>query len=370
MSAKFLYLKVKNYLMDLIKQNANTHNYCLPSEKQLARRFNVSRITIQTAMRELQHEGLIERIQGKGTFIKTDTFINSDLNVSLYKICLCLQGTETHFVNRMIFGVKEFCEKNNTNCFIFVTYNDKLSETRIINSIPSIGFDGLIIYPVDGDYYNEKLIKMAMDKFPVVIIDRRLSDINLSYVASDHYKMTYEHVTKLIKNGHSHIAIIQPISRNISSVNDRIQGYINAHIDTGLIIYKHYILDFDDRFPRLLHFPISKDIVSSFKQSYIDFLNQYPEITAIIVASNSSFLAILSAIKSLNGKKSEDYTIVTYDDDLDDIKNIIDIPYETIVQDAYQIGYQSADLLYKHITQNIPPKTIIIPEKTDSDTNL
>jgi len=41
----------------------------VPSERQLAQQFGVSPITISRALQELQHEGCIERIPSKGTFI-------------------------------------------------------------------------------------------------------------------------------------------------------------------------------------------------------------------------------------------------------------------------------------------------------------
>jgi DNA-binding LacI/PurR family transcriptional regulator/DNA-binding transcriptional regulator YhcF (GntR family) len=50
----------------------------VPSERELARQFAVSPVTIGRALQELQREGLVERIVGKGTFIsfpleKTDS---------------------------------------------------------------------------------------------------------------------------------------------------------------------------------------------------------------------------------------------------------------------------------------------------------
>jgi len=41
----------------------------LPTEDQLARHFGVSMITVRGALRELQQRGLIERRQGRGTFV-------------------------------------------------------------------------------------------------------------------------------------------------------------------------------------------------------------------------------------------------------------------------------------------------------------
>ncbi|MFH1155966.1 MAG: GntR family transcriptional regulator [Pseudomonadota bacterium] len=46
----------------------------LPSENMLAEKFNVSRMTARKAVSDLEAQGLVERIQGKGTFVRRPDF--------------------------------------------------------------------------------------------------------------------------------------------------------------------------------------------------------------------------------------------------------------------------------------------------------
>lgn len=64
--------QIKQHLIQGIK----LHHFkaALPSENQLAKRFNVSRMTARRALTELENEGYVERIQGKGTFVKKHDF--------------------------------------------------------------------------------------------------------------------------------------------------------------------------------------------------------------------------------------------------------------------------------------------------------
>jgi DNA-binding GntR family transcriptional regulator len=68
--SKFLYKQIKDYLLQLVTDNKNVPHYKLPSENQIAVKFNTSRITAKRALTELQEEGYIYRIQGKGSFLK------------------------------------------------------------------------------------------------------------------------------------------------------------------------------------------------------------------------------------------------------------------------------------------------------------
>lgn len=53
----------------------------MPSESELVAQFGVSRMTVNRALRELQSEGLVERIQGAGTFAAQLQRVSSTLTI-------------------------------------------------------------------------------------------------------------------------------------------------------------------------------------------------------------------------------------------------------------------------------------------------
>lgn len=64
-----LYSQLKNALRDLIEKGNYKPGDLMPSEYQLAEEYQVSRITVKRAVTDLVREGLLYRIQGKGTFV-------------------------------------------------------------------------------------------------------------------------------------------------------------------------------------------------------------------------------------------------------------------------------------------------------------
>src|SRR5437660_1582425 len=67
-----LYERLYNYVLDDIRKGSLRSGDRVPSEKELARKHGVSRITSMRALQNLERAGLVERIRGKGTFVAQD----------------------------------------------------------------------------------------------------------------------------------------------------------------------------------------------------------------------------------------------------------------------------------------------------------
>jgi ABC-type glycerol-3-phosphate transport system substrate-binding protein len=63
-----LYRQIKKYLIGYIRDQRDTD--MIPPEIEISRNFDVSRATVRLAIMELVKEGLVERIPGKGTFVR------------------------------------------------------------------------------------------------------------------------------------------------------------------------------------------------------------------------------------------------------------------------------------------------------------
>lgn len=66
------YIIVKHAIKAMLDQGLLEANAILPSERELMETYNVSRITVRRAVEELEQEGYLYKVQGKGTFVKGD----------------------------------------------------------------------------------------------------------------------------------------------------------------------------------------------------------------------------------------------------------------------------------------------------------
>lgn len=92
--AKPKYLQIKMQLAGLIAKGAVDHR--VPSENQLARQYRVSRMTARKALNELLRDGRVERIPGKGTFVKKRQLTQTYFHMHAFSEHARRLGVQTH----------------------------------------------------------------------------------------------------------------------------------------------------------------------------------------------------------------------------------------------------------------------------------
>ena len=63
------YVRIKNYILDSIKSGEFAPGSKIPTEKELAEMFSVSRVTANKALKELSVAGVLDSTRGRGTFV-------------------------------------------------------------------------------------------------------------------------------------------------------------------------------------------------------------------------------------------------------------------------------------------------------------
>jgi len=80
-SAAAPYSRVKSFLKSELERGRWRPGELMPSEAELVQQFGVSRMTVNRALREMQSEGLVDRVQGVGTFAAQLHRVSSTLTI-------------------------------------------------------------------------------------------------------------------------------------------------------------------------------------------------------------------------------------------------------------------------------------------------
>lgn len=355
-----LYKQIQTYIVDHIQQGIWKPDSKIPSENELAEQFNVSRITIKKALDDLVEEGLIYRIQGKGSFIAANsdgepTIYNipaSKTNLDQKLIAVVTPHLSSELASDTYAGIETTLAKHGYKMIICQTHDSQKAEEQIIKEVRQLGVAGIIIYPVEGETYNEEVLRLTLKDFPVVLIDRYFRGIEVNSVSSDNHQGSYEAICHLIGLGHSRIGMISTSYQGTTSIEDRIIGYEKALTDKEVPIDHHlYLLN-----PQKSGG--NKEIRENTKKKIQAFIRNNPDMSAIFAITSG--IEVLEAIMELGLQIPEDLSLTMFDDS--SLSHFFKTPPTCVKQQGYTIGEEAANLLVSSIEKKGQKrKKIFIP---------
>ena len=342
-----LYQQIKGYLDTMISHNLYNRDFRLPSETKIAQKFNSSRVPVIQALKALEQEGKIYRIQGKGTFIKNSSASSEPIQL---QICMLLPSLRSRFVDEIVKGAQQFFNSRQAQLFLAVTDDLPQREAELIETVQKLQLHGLLFFPIVHNVYSDAILDLAIKKYPTVFIARNMPRLNISSVFCDPYNQVYHAVEYLIGQGHEHIGYIGEDTESTLFYDKRLKWYREAmerYLPAGRAMKKE-INFFDSKAENNVYREIAA------------FLENDRELTAIITTS----LALLPIYQYLlaHNVPGNRYTIMVFDD----TENMETLAYQKLVlidQSPFKIGYLAAEQLYRQITENEPPRNINVPEQ-------
>lgn len=359
-----LYLKIYRILLEDIKNGKYKGGLRLPSEKELSNEYKVSRITSKKALEILANNGYINRMPGKGSYvregdeqnnIKADDSLEAKSNNVL--IGVIIPDFSNSYGLKLFMSLQNEAFKNNSFIVPCFSYGRQELEEKAISKLINMGVDGIIIMPVHGENYNPRLLRLVLDKFPVVLIDRYLKGIPAAFVGSDNVNAAKKATDYLLDLGHRNISFLSPPMTNTSTIEDRREGFFRSHTERGLAVdEKIWATNLISTIPRTKEKANLTTDVETIKKIIIN----NPEITSFFIIEYDIALIALEALKSLGKKIPDDISILCFDGPTTYLEDNF---FTHVHQREEEMGVGAVKILLKQLESNCNDDKIII----DSD---
>ncbi|OXM85781.1 GntR family transcriptional regulator [Paenibacillus rigui] len=345
-----LYKQIQEHIKEKIQSGELRPKDRVPSEQEIMEEYKVSKITVKNALTALADEGYVIRVQGKGTFVTEQPFhANRMKQLAPSKspanlIGFIIPTLKTGVIQKLVDHVEYYLTQAGFQMVFRITRESSAEESRAIKDLMECGVKGLIVFPTEDEKYSESLLRLSLDKFPFVFIDRYLRNIDTYTITSDNLGGAYETVSYLLGKGHRQIALISPENTN-TAVEDRTAGFEKAYTDQGVSIDKGL----------WCHVPL--DILrSNDALSYItDFLRSHPQLTAAFTMTAEMARLTSRALQGA-GSSSSVKELISFDD-----PELPHVPY--IAQNESKMAEAAVDLLIRQIDSHYEPQQVVIPVK-------
>ena len=321
---KPLYLKIKEDILQKLEENLLKPGDKLPTEHQLMEQYHVSRITVSKALNELKNQGVIVRFPNKGTFISDAVSFpslvkemaipskTSSVSCSTTEVACIIPSVVDMFGMNLVNGILSAFPSPSYLCHVFFNSNPS-SEDFLLQRCLDGHMAGVVLFPQNNPVFSDQLLTMQIKKYPLVLVDRYLPQLDTRYVIADHKAGGALCLRHLHELGHQRIAFISCSDRNTLSVQQRIDGFLEEATALGysrqnLIIMEN--LDFKKRFSYhqdLIHQLIIQNRVTAIVASesmVCSYLYDLLEYAGFPVPGQ---ISLMSFDQPINPRKSPDF---------------------------------------------------------------
>lgn len=219
-----LYEQIKAGIKEWIKNNQLKAGDKIPNESELCSLFNVSRITIRRAIKELGEEDVIEVIRGKGTFVKAS---KKDLHLLNLKGFTEGLSTEENNIEKEILYKRIIRDDSEITKTFSNKYNEFVELVRIVKDAEG---------PFSVDY-----AYLPLDVYPGIyeLLDNSVSTFAL---IRDTYKVPFTKVKKEIEYIHPSTELCKYLGINKTSTVILVKKIIYGPQGNPVHYSKYYLV--------------------------------------------------------------------------------------------------------------------------------
>jgi DNA-binding LacI/PurR family transcriptional regulator len=357
MKAEPHYQRIYDYLLGEIVSGRLGPGAKVPSEKELCRQFDVSRITCKRALEMLAGNGYIIRFRGKGSFIQSRQTNTTPGGSRL--IGLLLPDFSDAFGVTLLCEIEKNCTALGYHLLLKHTSESAAEESIAIKALAGLNVAGILLIPVHEEYYSADILKLVLEKKPLVFVDRKMRGLAAVSVSTDNIQAVEAGANHLLQLGHRKIAFYSGPIKYAPAIEDRKQGLINALVGAGIVpdpaLFCHELC--------IRQYPFQDSNSAAVDIQVIkEHLLSHPGISAAFAAEYGRAMVVKEAVIQMGLKVPEDFSILCFDAP----QSISPLPpFTHLCQDETALAQKAVESLHELISgkTTIPNGDITVPAR-------
>lgn len=323
---KPLYIVVRDLIRDAVQDGTFQAGQRLPSTKDLARQMGVSLVTAHRALQELVNDGLLQRTQGRGTFVHERYEERRQAAATMRLGLIVHEGAVLEcFYRCMVFsGIQQATHQLGADLLVLGYAEDVRNEC-----------DGLILF--ESPLHQIAAAAQRAGRRPIVSIGTHCPTGMVSCIEIDNVEMGRSAVRHLCDLGHRSLGFMGP-DDHMTFGRDRWAGFLAACQQQEVA-------------------PREQNVIRSLgcrldereRMALIRALSSPNRPTAIFAAGYDFVLDVLDAAKTVGLVVPRDLSVITVDDTPS--APYLDPPLTTFRQPLLELGHAAINMLLERTRQ-------------------
>jgi DNA-binding LacI/PurR family transcriptional regulator len=323
-----LYITARDAVREAIDQGVFTPGEQMPSTKELSEQLAVSLVTAHRALQELVNNGVLQRSQGKGTFVH-QRYLDRKETISTTRVGLVFHNEASladYYHGQVLEGVRQAAQSLAVDLLLLRLGEDIRNECN--------GY--LYVNPLPEEI--EQMANETNRKQAILAVGAKSRNKRISSVDVDNLDLTKQALGHLAGLGHTNIGYVggaDPVSNSL----DRWMGFKEACAEKSVTLKDSSVIrtgswKLDDRE----------------RMSLIRLLGSPNRPTAIFAAGYYFALDCYASVQTVGLRVPEDISIVGVDDPPS--APFLAPPLTTLRQPLMQMGHAAITALHELIQRN------------------
>ena len=341
--------QLKELLLQEIRNGRFQPGCRIPSERDIAERYGISRASVRESISELLNSGLLFRTVGKGTFVASGPFSSSPperVSSGPHNIAFIISENIFHFVqtgyNKILTGVQEIATAQGWRLLFYPVGDD--ANNAILHGLRktrNLSLDGCVIV---GGVRRHILDLLHDEHVPTILVDLLISDEETASVTIDYAQGAALAMRHLHELGHRDIGYIGFPSSH------KYRGYWQSLEELGL--------RYDPRYVEFLHeLNLQPGILAGF-QAIQRMIAVRTVPSALLVTNDFVAVGVMEGLAIAGLRIPDQISVVGFDD----LGQNTSPPLTTVRVDLACVGRLAANaLLRKMNAQGVEPEHTSVP---------
>lgn len=242
--ANFKYSQVADWLKNEIYSGNYPGGVKIPGEEELCLKFSVSRQTARQAIKVLENQGLLYKVQGSGTYVTRKIQGPPLRSEGKERRCIgvIVNSTGDYLFPFLIQGIHDALHQRGYGMQLFLSSQQILLEEQFLHTVLDGGVQGVIMEPVKSalPVINDGLYEKLTSQLPVVFTQPLHTPYPASAVTVDDRWGGELLVKHLFDKGHRNIGAICKMDEQTGM--RRYEGYMRALLNLKLTVNNERVI--------------------------------------------------------------------------------------------------------------------------------
>ena len=250
------------------------------------------------------------------------------------------------FCAEIITEVEDLLRSHGYAAIVCDCRTDGKREMEAVEFLDKRRVDGLILMPSGNS--GKHLRAFARKRKPVILIDRKLRDIECDSVLVDNRGAVKDAVLRLVRAGHERIGMIAG-PEEMFTAEERLAGYNEAFYEAGIVRKRELVVRGDYT-------------IAGGAGSFRALLKRNPDMTAVLVSNYEMTMGAIIEANEMDVKIPERLSFIGFDN-LEFARACV--PRLSIVtQPTKEIGRRAAELMLKRLKEEPSGDAVSVKLKT------